>query len=312
MTSPPLLGTNGVVPLTIVSTLPDICRHMSNVIARAEKDVFLATNYWMHSEPSSIISQGLKELSRRAGERGHKVVVKIMYDRGNPKQVFDNHQYVSEKMWTASAIQLPSVEEAPNLDMQVVNYHRPLLGTFHSKFMVVDRKFAIISSNNIQDNDNLEMMSHLEGPIVDSLYDTCLISWHNALKPPLPTHATPAAGTPPPSFQTQAHDRIFAQGTALKNLIERIQRNLSQQASEPKTNGLTSNQQGPEVSEEAQHQNPTNTRELPALVEHSSQDPHYDPDIASEVARSQSVMTPKEGENHVNVVTRHLSMYPPL
>jgi hypothetical protein len=34
-----------------------------------------------------------------------------------------------------------------------------MLGTFHSKFMVVDRKIGIISSNNIQDNSNMEMVS---------------------------------------------------------------------------------------------------------------------------------------------------------
>ncbi len=87
MTSPPLLGSCGVVPLTIIAPLPDICRHMSNCIARAKKEVFLATNYWKHSEATRLITNALKELSRRAGERGEKVVVKIMYDRGNPKQV---------------------------------------------------------------------------------------------------------------------------------------------------------------------------------------------------------------------------------
>jgi phosphatidylserine/phosphatidylglycerophosphate/cardiolipin synthase-like enzyme len=56
----------------------------------------------------------------------------------------------------------------PNIDLAVVNFHRPPLGTFHCKFMVVDRRIATVSSNNIQDNDNLEMMTHLEGPIVDS------------------------------------------------------------------------------------------------------------------------------------------------
>lgn len=87
MTSPPLLGGCGIVPLTIISTIPDICRHMSNCIARAEKEVFLATNYWQSSDASTLITNSLKELSRRAGERGHKAVVKIMYDRGNAKQV---------------------------------------------------------------------------------------------------------------------------------------------------------------------------------------------------------------------------------
>jgi hypothetical protein len=46
-----------------------------------------------------------------------------------------------------------------------------MFGTFHSKSMIVGRKIAVISSNNIQSNDNCEMATHLEGPIVDSLYD---------------------------------------------------------------------------------------------------------------------------------------------
>lgn len=62
--------------------------------------------------------------------------------------------------------------------------------------MVVDRKIAVLNSNNIQDRPNLEvscaillcpsrltdrirnfqMMIHLEGHIVDSIYDNILIS----------------------------------------------------------------------------------------------------------------------------------------
>jgi len=49
--------------------------------------VFLATNYWMDSDASRLITDALKELSRRAGERGEKAVVKMMYDRGNVNQV---------------------------------------------------------------------------------------------------------------------------------------------------------------------------------------------------------------------------------
>ncbi|KAF4636045.1 hypothetical protein G7Y89_g2043 [Cudoniella acicularis] len=51
---------------------------------------------------------------------------------------------------------------------------------------------AVLQSNNIQDNDNVEMVTHLEGPIVDSLYDIALISWHKRLEPPLPSHNSPA------------------------------------------------------------------------------------------------------------------------
>ena len=85
--SPSLIGNNGVCPLLIVSTIPDITRHMSNLIARAEHEVYLATNFWAVSEPSKIVCNSIRELSRRMGEKGRRAVVKIIYDRGNAKQV---------------------------------------------------------------------------------------------------------------------------------------------------------------------------------------------------------------------------------
>jgi hypothetical protein len=85
--SPPLIGTTGVCPVFINSTIPEIARHMSNLIVRADHEVFLATNFWMISEAVELISEGLMELSRRAGQDGKRRVVKIMYDRGSVKQV---------------------------------------------------------------------------------------------------------------------------------------------------------------------------------------------------------------------------------
>jgi hypothetical protein len=85
--SPSLIGSNGVCPLVVISGIPDIARHMSNLIARADREVFLATNFWMFSEPSRLITNALHELSRRAGETSRRVVVKVMYDRGDLKQV---------------------------------------------------------------------------------------------------------------------------------------------------------------------------------------------------------------------------------
>jgi phosphatidylserine/phosphatidylglycerophosphate/cardiolipin synthase-like enzyme len=61
-----------------------------------------------------------------------------------------NHQPVTVEEFTGKNIKLPLPEEVPNVDIQVINYHRPTFGTFHSKFMVVDRKIAVICSNNIQ------------------------------------------------------------------------------------------------------------------------------------------------------------------
>jgi hypothetical protein len=78
--------------------------------------------------------------------------------------------------------------------------------------MVVDRRIAIVQSNNIQDIDNMEMMCQFEGPIVDSFYDVALISWHNALKPPLPCLGLPAKDLPPPTFDADTFATLFDNG----------------------------------------------------------------------------------------------------
>lgn len=254
--SPPLMGSHGTVPLTIVAPLPDLCRHMANCIVRAEKEVFLGTNFWIHSDASTLITNAFRELSRQAGKRGEKVVVKVLYDRGDPRQAYENHLSVPEKSYTGGKVRLPSSEEIPNIDMQVVNYHRPLLGTFHAKFMIVDRKVALLQSSNIQDNDNLEMMVRLEGPIVDSLYDTALISWGRALQPPLPMLSSPSREhTNYPDSDSWTEEDLFDS----------------------------------------------------SLEQHTTKNPHYDPDIQAEVLRVNSSVQPREGESRTQAVTRHLS-----
>ncbi|KAI9832247.1 MAG: hypothetical protein M1819_004425 [Sarea resinae] len=302
---------SGVIPLSIVAPLPDICRHMSNVIARAQREVFLATNYWQASDASLLITNSLRELSRRAGERGQKVIVKIMYDRGNAKQVLDNHQPVSPAEYVGKNVQLPPPEELPNIDMQVVNYHRPIFGTFHSKYMVVDRKIAILSSNNIQDNDNFEMMSHLEGPIVDSFYDMSLISWHNALDPPLPSHNTPAAVGGLPSFGEASFKELFDQNGLLRDHLRRAPQNNPTQGLEGTTIPGLSERAYPTAQTE--NKDARSLGEVAAdgrqqqLPEHTEKDPHYDLDIASEVTRAVSVLQPRGDETKMNAVTRHLN-----
>ncbi|PBP25599.1 hypothetical protein BUE80_DR003453 [Diplocarpon rosae] len=223
MVSPSLMGSFGVIPLTVISVVPDIMRHMSNLIVRAEKEVILATNYWQNSVASKYITNAMRELSRRAGMRGETVVFKLEYDRGSAKQVLNNHMPVSTKEYMGVAVNIPAPEDIPFLDLQVVNYHRPMVGTFHCKYMVIDRKYAVLQSNNIQDNDNLEMMTHLEGPIVDSLYDMALISWHNKLDPPLPSHNSPAAQGGIGSFKTENHNAMFGRDGSLRGDSATIQ-----------------------------------------------------------------------------------------
>ncbi|KAF2028218.1 IQ calmodulin-binding motif protein [Setomelanomma holmii] len=272
MVSPSLIGSTGTIPLTIIAPLPDIVRHMSNLIVRAEHEIFLATNFWIKSDASRLITDALLELSKRAGSRNQRVTVKIMYDRGNIKQVLDNHQIMTVEQYTGPMVQLPSPSDIPHIDMEVQNFHRPLLGTFHAKYMVVDRKIAVVQSNNIQDNDNLEMMTRLEGPIVDSLYDTALLSWEKEFKPALPCLGIPATSSEFSAFNDPAFQLLFDE------------RGNGFQYADAIANGDA------------------------ILPMHAPGDPHYDPDIASEIRRLSSNLKAASSESQIEPITRHLNL----
>lgn len=368
-------------------------RHMSNLIVRAEKEIILATNYWENSVASKYITNAMKELSKRAGERGDRIAFKLEYDRGAIKQVIDNHYIVSPKEYTGKAVALPSPEDIPNVDLQVMNYHKPMLGTFHCKYMIVDRKFAIIQSNNIQDNDNLEMMTHLEGPVVDSFYDMALLSWSKHFDPPLPCLNTPVTQTcgqrDDADLSSSNHGVAKAIGFQVHNtneyaseptpneVIESERKELNPHQGNPydygehehppnnleRTELYSENARAMMVSADAEHavktkeehrkdglwDNVTNgdsgsdpkefvdAREGPSpdaattsfinsgrqdfpqlqtpqpsgnsdpLPEHTTKDPHYDMDIAGEIARVQTSVTPPIDYTSVEAITAHLN-----
>ena len=169
-------------------------QHYYDCIVLAKQEVILATNYWQPSNSVDKISNSLRELSKRAAARGQKnLPVKIMWDRGELSQAVDNHAMVNQE--GREALKLPKLDEIPNLILEVINFHRPIMGTFHAKFLIVDRKVALVNSNNIQDRPNLEMMVHLEGPVVESFYDIFLYSWHHKLTPVLPCLMQPPPET---------------------------------------------------------------------------------------------------------------------
>jgi phosphatidylserine/phosphatidylglycerophosphate/cardiolipin synthase-like enzyme len=121
-------------------------------------------------------------------------------------QAWENRLTVPEEEYSVGKVRLPAADEIPNIDLQVINYHRPIFGTFHAKFTVIDRRIALLQSSNIQDNDNLEMLSHIEGPIVDSFYDAALLSWGKPLDPPLPLLNSPAKDAPIPCNEARSPD----------------------------------------------------------------------------------------------------------
>ncbi|KAK6362630.1 hypothetical protein TWF730_000085 [Orbilia blumenaviensis] len=175
-TSNSIVAASGTVPLTIISTVPDIADHYYNLIIEATAEIIIFSNFWKFSYAARRIGDALRMLSRKAGQtKEPRIAVKIMFDRGSIKHILYSRVIITEPEWVA--LGLPPSKEIPNIDLEVLNYHNFPLGTLHSKFMVIDKKVAILNSCNIQDNSNLEMMCQFEGPIVNEIWGHAIATW---------------------------------------------------------------------------------------------------------------------------------------
>jgi hypothetical protein len=181
--SPRLIGGSGVIPLTIISTIPDIMCHYYHVIVHAQKEILLATGWWEKGEAANMIGKALRDLSKLAVQEKRHVIVKLMIDHPSPANLAHFHTILPPSKW--ARFDIPTPDELPSISMEINIYHRMITGVIHSKFLLVDHKIALLNSNNIDDRPNLEMMAHYEGDIVNSFYDAFLISWWIPFQPDL-------------------------------------------------------------------------------------------------------------------------------
>jgi hypothetical protein len=141
--SPPLLGSTGVVPLSIISVVPDITHHLADLIVNANAEVILSSTMW-GGGAARVIADALRELSRRVvTARRQPVVVKIMV--GSP-----THQDVSVPEYRALA--LPTSTELPGVSLQV---HRGPC----ANVTIVDRHIALLTTAAVHDGPGLQMMA---------------------------------------------------------------------------------------------------------------------------------------------------------
>jgi len=111
-------------------------------------------------------------------------------------------------------------------------------------------------------------MTHIEGPIVDSVWETFLVSWHNKIEPPLPCRSMPASATRPPTYDEESFQSLFESDGQFRLPEKPIEKNLP---------------------------------------EHMPHEPHYDDSIADEIDRMRSVLTPQASERYNDAVARHLN-----
>lgn len=117
---------------------------IAEAILSAKSEILLQTFVWEpHSNSASVIKSALIELNKNTKET--KIVVLILFSIS--KQFWKNgyvDYHYPEKMG------LPSKIEVPNLEIRMRAVHNRFRGTLHSKTVIIDRRFVVYTSGNIQ------------------------------------------------------------------------------------------------------------------------------------------------------------------
>ena len=115
-------------------------------------------------------------------------------------------------------------------------------------------------------------MAQVEGPIVDSLWEAFIISWHANIAP-LKCAEETAAQHPPPTYQEASFDALLDNDGMFR---------LPEHASVDRS-----------------------------LQLHNGGDPHWDKDLAGEIFRLHANLTPESPQDsYMSLVSKHLSKFP--
>ncbi|KAK5191882.1 hypothetical protein LTR92_008463 [Exophiala xenobiotica] len=141
-------------------------------INTARMEVILVTCFWAPSVTRDAIHEALIQLSKKALETSCKISIHICFSSSSlarnmlwptPKE----GQFYPPTAW--KKLGLPEAHELEGLDVKVVRKFFWPFGIVHSKYIIVDRKLAILPSCNVSWERWYEVAVTMTGPIVEHL-----------------------------------------------------------------------------------------------------------------------------------------------
>jgi len=161
-------------------------------IVGAEEEVLITTFMFVKNTPTAeAVGEAIVELNKKAAKRGKKIRVYLTIDSFGASVFGGDAPSFSSLFSSVSNIDgkhynLPEAKDVPYLDYRVKNVHTRLLGTLHSKMILVDGHHAVLGSKNLDGDAAFEWMFTLEGAVTRSMRSDFENIWNEKL-PSLPS-----------------------------------------------------------------------------------------------------------------------------
>jgi hypothetical protein len=155
-----MLGTGARVLSSILSSCLE-----------TNEELILVTCFWAKSKSQQDVATLLRKLSEKAVSRrdGSKIRVRLCFSSISITQKLFQTSSLVGKIYSASAwvkMGLPTPEEIVGLDLIVKSVFVKPFSVMHPKFLIVDRKRALLPSCNVSWEDWFEGCIDMKGDIV--------------------------------------------------------------------------------------------------------------------------------------------------
>ncbi|EMD90241.1 hypothetical protein COCC4DRAFT_187484 [Bipolaris maydis ATCC 48331] len=168
---PRSLITTSNIDTFMTGTGSSIYESLAPLLESADHELILVTCFWARSASLDTLNSVLRKLSTKAIIRGtQKIRVRLCFSSSSIFQKLFHSQGVTGQTYPPSTwvkkLGLPDPSELHGLNLEIKSIFLLPFSVMHPKFIIVDRKTAVLPSCNISWEEWFEGAITLTGPIV--------------------------------------------------------------------------------------------------------------------------------------------------
>ncbi|EUC45322.1 hypothetical protein COCMIDRAFT_26447 [Bipolaris oryzae ATCC 44560] len=197
---PRSLITTSNIDTFMTGTGSSIYESLAPILEAADHELILVTCFWARSASLDTLNSVLRKLSTKAVIRGtHKIRVRLCFSSSSIFQKLFHNQGVTGQTYPPSTwvkkLGLPDPSELHGLNLEIKSIFLLPFSVMHPKFIIVDRKTAILPSCNISWEEWFEGAITLTGPIVTQFLKFYRSFWERKTDDPSPLPSSSSSST---------------------------------------------------------------------------------------------------------------------